>query len=169
MPESDKTVFYTLLQRRLHWVVIVLLGLQYVLQGSMREALEAIERQETLSFVQFLVTTTHSWGGISIALIMFWRWQLRKKRPVPLNAGQVSVMRERLARIHHVSLYVMIGIMASTGALHYYAGLAFAARWHELGKWVLCMLILTHIVGALSHARDGNAVLRRMMSWGGVR
>jgi len=168
MHQASPPVFYTLLQRRLHWLVIVLLCCQYLLQAPMREALAAIERQETLSFVQFLVTTAHSWGGIAIALIMCWRWQLRKSA-VPLNAGKLTLGHAHLVRIHHVSLYVMIGIMAVTGFLHYFAGLEFAERLHEVGKWVLLLLIATHIGGAVFHAKDGNGVLKRMMGRDSLR
>lgn len=160
--------FYTLLQRRLHWFVIVMLLGQYLLQAPMRDALEAIEREETLGFVQFLVTTAHTWGGISIAAIMLWRWQLRK-RHVPLNGGQLSRRLQRLVTIHHISMYVTIGLMASTGAMHYYLGLGFAARWHELGKWLLLALIALHVLGALVHVRSGNRVLQRMMGKSGLR
>ncbi len=161
-------VFYTVLQRRLHWVVIVILLVQYLLQGPMRDALAAIEQGETLGFVQFLVTTTHTWGGISIAAIMLWRWQLRK-RAVPLNGGRMSQRLQRWVTIHHASMYVTVGVMAASGAMHYYLNLGFAARWHELGKWLLLALVVIHVIGALLHARDGGMVLRRMMGKSDLR
>ncbi len=160
--------FYTVLQRRLHWLVIVLLLVQYLLQGPMRDALAAIEREESLGFVHFLVTTAHTWGGISIALIMLWRWQLRR-RAVPLNGGRMSQQLQRLVTIHHISIYVTIGVMAVSGAMHYYLGLSFAARWHELGKWLLLALIVVHIAGAALHARRDSTVLLRMMGKSGLR
>ena len=48
----------------------------------------AVEQQITLNFVQFLVTTLHTWSGITIAIVMLWRWQLRS-RVVPLNGGHM--------------------------------------------------------------------------------
>lgn len=161
-------IFYTRLQRRLHWVVILLLAGQYLLQGFMRDALKAIESEQTLGFGQFLVTTIHTWSGISIAMIMIWRWQLRK-RQVPLNGGNISKKFERWARVHHVSLYVTVWVMALSGSAHYYLHWQQAARWHELGKWVLLGLILLHVAGALVHAAKGNTVLRLMMGRGSVR
>jgi len=159
---SGTAVFYTVLQRRLHWLVIFLLSGQYLLQGPMRDAIAAIERHETLGFTQFMVTTVHTWGGICIAAIMLWRWQLRK-RVVPLNEGLLSQKQARWVTAHHVSLYAVIFVMAISGAMHYYLGWAFAARWHELGKWLLLALILVHVIGALLHVRQGSTVLRRMM------
>ena len=160
--------FYTSLQRRLHWLVLLLLCVQFGLQWQMHAALDAIERQETLSFGQFLVTTLHTWGGISIAAIMVWRWQLRRRR-VPPAGGSMPAWREKLVLAHHVSLYVVILFMALTGALHYYLGWQVPALWHHRAKWLLLVLIGVHIAGALSHIGDGNTVLHRMMGRGSLR
>ncbi|MFK7859023.1 MAG: cytochrome b [Granulosicoccus sp.] len=166
--EADTDVFYTVLQRRLHWLVIFLLLGQYLLQEPMREAIAAIAREETLGFRQFLVTTAHTWGGICTGAIMMWRWQLRK-RVVPLNGGHLSQIQTRWVRVHHVSLYAVIFGMVITGAMHYYLEWAFAERWHELGKWMLLALIFIHVAGAFSHLKQGGTVLRRMMGRNSLR
>lgn len=165
---SNNLIFYTPLQRRLHWLVILLLIVQYSLQIPMGHAMDAIERQETLGFVSFLVTTVHTWGGIAIAAIMIWRWQLRK-RAVPLAGGNLSVRQERWVRWHHVGLYGVLLLMALSGTMYYYFGFQPAGRWHEWGKWLLAVLILIHIAGALSHGREGLKVLNRMMGRNGLR
>jgi len=161
-------IFYTALQRKLHWVVIVLLASQYAFQGFMRDALAVIERQETLSLVPFLVSIVHTWGGATIAVLMMWRWRLRK-RAVPLNGGDLTLSKARWVSIHHHSLYLVTVTMAASGALHYYVGVPLAARWHELGKWLLLGLIVIHIIGALSHVGSGNRVLQRMMGRDSLR
>ena len=166
--QSAPQAFYTRMQRRLHWLVILLLALQYLLQGRMRDALAAVESEQTLDFGQFLVTTIHTWSGISIALVMLWRWQLRKRK-VALNGGQMSPVLASCVRVHHASLYVTVWVMAMTGAAHYYLHWQQAARWHELGKWVLLVLILVHVAGALLHAARGSTVLRHMMGWSSLR
>ncbi|ASJ76251.1 cytochrome b/b6 domain-containing protein [Granulosicoccus antarcticus] len=165
---ADSTIFYTLLQRRLHWLVLLLLIGQYVLQGAMRDALVAIDSQETLSFFQFIVTTWHTWAGVSVAAIMIWRWQLRVRR-VPLADGTLSVAHERWVEWHHKSLYAVIMLMAMTGVLHYYFGFEQAGRWHEWGKWLLAFLVGMHVVGALSHGKHGRKVLQRMMGRNSLR
>lgn len=166
--EASESVFYTTLQRRLHWLVILMISGQYLLQNPMREALLSIDRQETLGLGGFLVTTLHTWGGILIGAVMLWRWQLRT-RTVPLNAGEMSESRVRWVTIHHWCLYAVILVMMLTGAMHYYLGWQVAARWHELGKWLLLGLIVIHIVGALTHVRSGNMVLQRMMGRDSLR
>lgn len=162
---APSPVFYTVLQRKLHWMVIVLLAGQYLLQGFMRDALSTIDAGNTLGFTEFLVTTLHTWGGAGIAVLMLWRWQLRT-RTVPLNGGRLSRRHHMLVKIHHVSLYVTTIGMALTGGMHYYLGWQFAERWHELGKWLLLGLVLVHVCGAVWHARLNSTVLRRMMGRG---
>lgn len=155
-------VFYTRLQRRLHWLVIVLLGVQYLLQWPMRNAMAVIERQEALDFSGFLVTTLHTWGGVSIALVMLWRWQLRKRK-VPLNGGRLTHQYALMVKAHHVSLYAVSIAMAATGSMTYYFGWGYAARLHGAGKWLLITLVAIHIAGALSHLGRNSTVLQRMM------
>lgn len=165
---ADGTIFYTPLQRRLHWLVLLLLIVQYALQIPMKASLAAIDRQETLTFFQFLVTTVHTWGGISVAAIMIWRWQLRR-RAVPLAGGGLSAVHERWVRWHHTSLYAVLMLMVLTGVLHYYFGFRPAGRWHEWGKWLLAVLVGVHVVGALSHGSRGRKVLQRMMGRDSLR
>ena len=169
MSSSDEgTIFYTPLQRRLHWLVLLLLIVQYASQVPMAASLEAIDREETLTLFQFLVTTVHTWGGITVAALMIWRWQLRR-RAVPLAGGGLSEVHERWVRWHHTSLYAMVMLMVLTGVLHYYFGFSPAGRWHEWGKWILAVLVGIHVVGALSHGRRGRKVLLRMMGRDSLR
>lgn len=166
--EQDSAVFYTRLQRRLHWLVIVLLATQYVFQQPMRKAMDVIEQGQTLGFSEFLITSFHSWSGISIVALMIWRWQLRK-RPVPINGGHSSSIKARWVTIHHTALYVTVVLMGCAGASYYYFEWPLAAQIHKQGKWLLAGLILAHVAGALSHLGKGNTVLRRMMGRNSLR
>lgn len=160
---TESAPFYTKLQRRLHWLVITMLVLQFSLQNPMSSAMSAVERQETLGFVAFLVTTLHTWCGISIAAIMLWRWRLSRRRRVPLAAGTLPPSRSKIAGLLHMGLYVVVVMMALTGAAHYYLGIELAAMLHEWGKWVLIGLVGAHIAGALTHIRNDSRVFQRMM------
>ncbi|MFK7893374.1 MAG: cytochrome b [Granulosicoccus sp.] len=162
------TLRYTSLQRRLHWLVIVLVFVQYLAQETMGEAMRVIEQHEPVNAGHFFVITIHTWFGALLAAVMIWRWTLRR-RPVPVNGGLMARHRARYVAIHHKILYLTIILMALTGALHYYAGLPTAGRWHELGKWLLLVLIAIHVLGALSHVRGGSGVLRQMMGRGSLR
>lgn len=165
---AETVAFYTTLQRRLHWLVLVLIAGQFAVQKPMSQAMQSIERGESLGFMQFFVTTFHTWSGIAIAALMIWRWQLRR-RYVPVGAGKLSPAKSKLVRLHHLGLYVVVGIMALSGALHYYAEVKWAAQWHEWSKWLLLGLIGVHIAGALSHIGNGEKVFQRMMGRDSLR
>lgn len=172
MSESECTVpsrapVWSALQRRLHWAVVPLVLLQYLLQRPMHAASEAVSAGEPVTFVQFLVSTLHTWGGAAVALLVLWRLVLRRRSPVPVAGGRFTARAARLVELHHRLLYVALLAMALSGALHYYAGLDAAARWHEIGKWVLAALVSVHVLAATVHAtRAGDTVLRRMWSGG---
>ena len=155
---------YTRLQRRLHILVMLIIASQYLFQGPMRDALELIESGADLSLSGFLITTVHTLGGALIAAAMLWRWRLARQNPVPVAAGRLGAKASCYIRIHHRLFYVMVLIMAISGALHYYLGWPLAGRWHELGKWGLAALIGLHVAGALWHVVAGHReVFSRMM------
>ncbi len=165
MHQSDASpASYTSLQRRLHFLVLLLIAAQYLFQGPMRNALEQIESGADLSFAGFLVTTVHTLGGALIAAAMLWRWRLARQNPVPIAAARLGDKASCYIRIHHQLFYVMVPIMVISGALHYYLGWQSAGRWHELGKWGLAALIGVHVAGALWHVVTGHReVFSRMM------
>ena len=166
MSESEPPVpVWSALQRRLHWLVVPLVLLQYLLQRPMHAANEAVSSGASVTFVQFLVSTLHTWGGAAVALLVLWRLVLRRQARVPVAGGRFGARAAWLVEWHHRLLYVALLAMALSGALHYHAGLEAAARWHELGKWALAALVSVHVLAATVHAsRSGDTVLRRMWS-----
>ena len=167
---------WTLAQRRLHWIVALAVAGQYLLQGPMRDAVDAIERGGAVDALGFLVTTAHTWSGATIGLLLAWRLALRRARArerarerappagavaVPGHAAPAPIatrLREAVARANHAALYLVTGAMVASGSLHWYAGLPAAADWHGALKWALAALVALHVAAALWHAlvrRDG--------------
>jgi len=156
---------YSALQRRLHWVVVVLVALQYLLQSPMRAAMSSLHKNIPVSGVDFLVTTLHTWGGAAIGAIMVYRLWLRRQNPVPAGAGQLQGKAQLVASGVHWGFYAALFFMVVTGTLHYYLGLHWAASWHERGEWLLLVLIGVHGLAALlHHFWKKDDVLRQM--WG---
>jgi len=155
------TPTWTPLQRRLHWIVALLVAGQFTLQQAMRSANEAARAGETVTFVQFVVTTLHTWGGAGVALLVAWRLVLRRRAPVPVAAGAPGPLAARLIGWHHRLLYALLVGMALSGALHWYAGWEVAARWHEIGKWLLVTAVVVHLGGALRHRLGGRSARGR--------
>ena len=147
---------WTPLQRRLHWIVALLVASQFALQGAMRAANEAARAGDAVTFGQFAVTTLHTWGGAGVALLVAWRLVLRRRAPVPVARGALGPRASRLVAWHHRALYALLALMALSGALHWYVGWEAAARWHETGKWALAGAVAVHLAGAAVHARRGG-------------
>lgn len=156
---------YTRLQQKLHWVVVALVALQYLLQRPVKSAMSHEHDGLDLGAIEFLVITIHTWGGAAVGAIMVYRLYLRVKRPVPVGAGTLRGVWQRLAQAVHWSFYGLLLFMPITGMLHYYIGLHSVAHWHEWGEWLLLALILLHVAAALAHhVYKKDATLRQM--WG---
>jgi len=156
---------YSAVQRKLHWVIVILVAVQYLLQSPMRTAMTNLQDNVTLSALDFIVTTIHTWGGASIGAIMVYRLWLRVQNPVPVGAGQLTDVWSSIARGMHWSFYAVLLFMVVTGSLHYYFGWHSIAHWHEKGEWLLLGLIVIHGLAALLHRFYKNdAVLGQM--WG---
>jgi len=171
MHQSDANApAYSPRQRQLHALVLVIVAFQYLLQGPMQDALELIDAGRDLTFTGFLVTTVHSLGGALVAAVMLWRWYLARQNLVPVAAGRLGNLGSRFIQFHHYLLYLSVLVMAISGALHYYLEWQTAARWHEVGKWILAALIGLHVMGALWHLMFGpREVFSRMMGRDGSR
>lgn len=150
---------YSALQQKLHWVVVVLVGLQYVLQSPMRAAMSAYNDNIPLSGVDFLVTTLHTWGGAAIGAIMVYRLWLRVQKPVEVGGGRLQGVVRLVALGMHWGFYGLLFFMVMTGMLHYYLELHWVAKWHEWGEWLLLGMILLHILAALLHHIQENRPL----------
>jgi len=132
--------------------------MQYSAQWAMRGAMARADQALTPTLLDFAVTTVHSLIGLGVLILTLWRWQLRRKGPVPVGNGQLSGRWALLARLWHVSIYLAIVLMAGSGALAYYLEMPIAARWHGVGKWILGILVIGHMLAGLVHwlvLRDG--------------
>lgn len=158
---------FSRLQRRLHWLVAVLLGLQFGLQAPMRDAVRTLTAGGDIGASGFLATTVHTWSGGAVGLMILWRLKLRYDRrgTGPTTAGLFG----HIARLNHVALYATVLVMVTSGSAYWYFGVEPARQWHQAGKWVLAALVSLHVVAAAWHAlvlRDD--VFRRMTSRGGL-
>jgi len=117
----------------------------------MRSAMERVDAANTPTLLDFLITTGHSLIGMGVLILLIWRIKLRQQNPVPLGNKGLPVRVAILARAWHLSLYLVIALMAVTGVLSYYTDFELARSVHELGKWVLGTLVIGHILAGLVH------------------
>lgn len=145
------THLYTRVQRQLHWWVAVLIAVQYLGQNAMRSAMDRVDEAITPALLDFLITTGHSLIGMSVLVLTIWRLRLRQQNPKPVVANRGPFGLALVARAWHLSLYLAITLMAISGVVSYYTDFHQATRIHELGKWVLGILVIGHILAGFSH------------------
>lgn len=155
---------YSATRRRLHWWVALLIAGQFLLQDSMRRAMERLDASNAIDVSGFLVTTWHSLAGLVIGILMVWRWVLRKRSARGPSSDTLSRRRARLADVHHRSMYAVVLLMVVSGLLNYYGDVPMSGRVHALGKWLLAALVAGHVLAAFWHhfVKQDN-VLRNMI------
>jgi len=142
---------YSSLQRAIHWWVAALVAAQFLGHTAMRSAMERADTSATPTLADFLITTAHTAVGLALLALTLWRFRLRQQNPVPVAGGKLASKLTLLARAWHLSLYLVIVVTATSGALSYYVEIGSATRLHSLCKWVLGTLVIGHMLAGLAH------------------
>jgi cytochrome b561 len=178
MALRNTTQRWGVLAQTFHWVIVALLILQVTL-AEMADDLPAGVRKLTL-------LARHKSVGITIlglvTLRLAWRW-MNEHPPLP---GNLKPYEQKLARLTHVALYVLLFAMPLSGWTMSSAR-GFPVSWfgffqlpdlvpksrplydallltHQTLAWFLFAVVALHVAGALKHHfihRDD--VLRRML------
>ncbi len=157
----------TALRIKLHWLIVLLVLLQYLFKGGMLETMAAVRLGNTPSAIDYLIAQMHLLNGVSIAAIMIWRLILRHRaRQAESQALKIGPTQRitgfqkqaaRLATTVHYALYVILLLLPLSGLAAFYEFPA-AAALHHYSQWVLLALLLCHLAGAAFHffcLRDG--------------
>lgn len=153
-------VGYSRLHITLHWVVFVLIVQQFLFNGAIVGAYEAMG-QGQIPAPDPLVAA-HVLGGMAVMVMAGWRLVLRARNGVPTEAGENAFLR-LVARLTHWGLYALMVLLPVSGALAWFGGAEGAANAHGALRFLLLLLIVLHVAGALYHqfiVKDG--VLNRM-------
>jgi len=170
--------------KALHWIIVILIILQYVLAMWA----ESLPRGPRL---------IEAWGwhksfGMTILMLAVLRLLWRFLNPTPDLTAETKPWERVLAKLSHLLLYGLIFAMPLTGWIMSSAK-NFPVSWFKLFQWpdlvgpdpdfsklmesthhalfkVLLVVALLHIAGALKHHFvDKNDVLKRMLPFGGVK
>ena len=152
---------YSSYQIALHWSVVVLVVVNWLLGQGMEQVFDA--REEGEAVINLGPAYMHIAIGIVIFLTMVARLTARIKRPVETAAGSKHRILALLGRINHWAFYVVLLVMPPLGALAWFGGSELAGGLHSLLAWVLVALIALHVGGALVHLVLGENILRRIL------
>ncbi|MBF9058937.1 cytochrome B [Rhodobacterales bacterium HKCCSP123] len=153
---------YSRMQITLHWVVVVLVALQYLLHEGMSDAYDVAE--ETGIYALSTPVIGHIAGGALILLLACWRLILRNDRGVPAApAGEPEVFR-RLSHVAHLAVYALLILLPVSGALAWGGQIEAAGEAHEALKTLFLLLILAHVGAVAVHQLVWKTgLMKRMM------
>lgn len=152
---------YTRTQIILHWVVFLLVALQFVLHEGIAEAWDVLE--DGGAFVPSPVVFSHVVFGLSILALVVWRIAIKARRGAPALPDNEPALLKAAAHGAHLALYGLMVLMAVTGGMAWFGGQAWAADVHEVLRILLLLTILLHFVGALYQQFVlKSGVMRRM-------
>lgn len=152
---------YSARQIRLHWIVTLLIVLQFILHEPMAEAWDGIEDGQSPAFNWLILS--HVAGGVLVLIFALWRLGLRLTRGVPPAPETEIAPLRTAAHLGHLALYALMILMPVSGLAAWFGGIEAAAEGHEVLKVALLALVAVHVLAALWHQfwlKDG--LMQRM-------
>ncbi|MCX7301806.1 MAG: cytochrome b/b6 domain-containing protein [Rhodobacterales bacterium] len=139
---------YSGLQIGLHWLILILIGVNYFVSEGMEEAFDAHTEGAA---VAFWPSSIHVYLGLAILALVLIRLIVRLVRGAP----EVPVGTNSLLRVagewSHILLYALMIAVPVLGATAWYLGLELAAGTHVLMMNAMLILAGVHAAAALFH------------------
>jgi cytochrome b561 len=156
----QKNAVYSRLQIGLHWLIAVLIGLNYFVSDGMGEAFDATLEGRVLTG---WTPAIHVWVGVTVLVLVMLRVIVRMVSGAPQHDSGRPLM-DKAGAWGHYALYALMIIVPGLGAVTWFLGMESTADLHVLTMNVMMLLILGHAAMALLHQyvlKDG--LLLRMM------
>ena len=153
---------YSSAQIGLHWIIALLIALQFLFNEPMGEAFDSLMRGTVPPFSWGV--WAHIAGGVAILSLVLWRVALRRSRGVPPPPEGDGTLLGRAATLGHWALYALMLLLPVSGLVAWFGGVDTAAEAHEVMTSLLLVVLAVHVAAALWHQfwlKDH--LLRRMM------
>ena len=149
----------------LHWLIAVLVAVQFIFADAMGSAFDAKLQTVTTGTGWTAGAMFHAILGATIGVLMIWRLGLRLTTHIPPPPQESSGLIQTISRITHWLFYAILIGMPIVGALAWFIPSDTMAEVHDITGKVLLGLITLHIAGALYHhfVAGEKQVLRRML------
>lgn len=142
-----KPAGYSKSQIGLHWVMAVLIVVQFVLHEQIVAAWDALAKGQAADIN--LAVRAHVIGGILILLLAAWRIALRFRRGAPALPEKEHPALKGVAHLTHWSLYALMVILPLSGMAAWFGNVQIADLVHTTLKLPLLALVLLHVAAAL--------------------
>ena len=152
---------YSGLQILLHWLIGILIAVNWFISDGMEEAFDAHTEGGA---VAFWPSSIHVYIGLAVLALVLIRIAVRLMRGAPAAPDGTSGLMDLAGHISHLALYGLLVLVPTLGAVGWYLRYDPAGGLHVLTMNIMLILIGLHAVAALFHQyvlKDG--LIRRMM------
>jgi cytochrome b561 len=139
---------YSLSQVLLHWIVALLVLLQFLDNDAIGAAWRAVRRGEANVPDGFLVSA-HVFIGIAVLALAALRILLRVVRGAPKPPEHEPRILQLAGAASHGLLYLLLLLLPISGLVAWYGGVVSAGEVHEVMTNLLIALVVLHVAGAL--------------------
>lgn len=138
---------YTKTQIRLHWLIFLLIALQYLNNDAISHAWRQMGRGETVVFDPMILV--HVALGVLIALMVLMRIVARLRYGAPALPEEEPPALRLAAQLTHLGLYLLMVAVPVSGAVAWFLRVEAAGEAHEVLKALLLVFVGLHVLGAL--------------------
>ena len=154
---------YSNLQIWLHWIVFILIVVQFVFHEPIAQAFD--RRLEGQEFEPSALIGLHLLFGGAIFLLIVTRLWVRNEKGVPTYPKGNALLMEIASKVVHWSFYVVLLLLPLSGGFAWFQLSEGASNAHELLKTVLLLLVLLHVGASFFHYFVLKSNLFKRMWW----
>ena len=140
---------YSNLQIWLHWIVFILIVVQFVFHEPITQAFD--RRLEGQAVEPSVLIGLHLMFGGAIFLLIVTRLWVRNEKGVPSYPEGNAPLMEIASKVVHWSFYGVLLLMPLSGGFAWFQLSEGASNAHELLKKVLLLLVLLQVGASFFH------------------
>ncbi len=139
---------YSPMQKRLHWVVVILLALQYLFFDGMgrpfHQLMQGLPAWNATVVIHLVL-------GLLVLAAAIWRLALRRSHGVPAEPEGTPAHAKLAAKAVHAGIYGALIVLPVSGLAAWFGQNGTPAEIHEILTNVLLALVAIHVLAALVH------------------
>ncbi|WP_298492730.1 cytochrome b/b6 domain-containing protein [uncultured Maritimibacter sp.] len=138
---------YTRLQIALHWIIFLLIAVQFLFHDGMEDVWRAVMRDTYAGPTAGAIL--HVAVGLAVLALVVIRLGVKLKRGSPRLPENEPALLKTTASVTHWVLYGLMVVVPVSGAVAWFTVNEGAGEAHEVLKTLLMLVVLLHVAGAL--------------------